>query len=188
LKTSGSVVQDGSGARVPPVFWGGDSSKTPAIVENFLYAAGSQDTELRYWQMDPLTNNGTFKTSIYATGKPPVHGTGNSFPYPGGGTTLTWDDTASSPNPNDALLWVVDSSGFTNSKPAILLAYPAFVLLGTQNQSAIKSDSTNGPIANKFTVPVVVNGQVYVGGQGVSSQCTVGTPNVNCGMLSHWSQ
>jgi len=189
LSVSGNLVTDGSGARVPPVFWGGDASKNPPIVENFLYAAGSQDTELRYWQMNTAPNNkGTFSTSIYATGKPPAHGGGFSFPYPGGGTLLTWDDTVSNPNQNDAILWVVDSSGFSSGKAAILLAYPAFVTQNTQNNLALTSDSSNGPIANKFTVPVVVNGEVYVGGQGPSSQCTVGTVGVNCGMLVRWSE
>jgi hypothetical protein len=183
-------VIDGSGGRVPPSFWGGDAGKS--INQNFLYTAGSQDVELRYWQMDPVLSKGTFDSSVYATGLPPNHGNGASFPYPGGGTLVTWNDTVSSPNANDAILWVLDSSTFASAsqtgKPAILLAYPAFITVqGTQNQSALWSDSSAGPIPNKFTVPVVVNGQVYVAGQGVSSQCTVGAVGVNCGMVTRWT-
>ncbi len=44
---TGNVVKEGSGTRVVPAFWGGDATKN--VLENLLFVAGSQDTELRYW-------------------------------------------------------------------------------------------------------------------------------------------
>ena len=65
--------------------------------------------------MDPVVKNGTFNTTIYATGLPPTHATGNSFPYPGGSTLVTWNDTVANPVPTDAILWAVDFSDSCNS-------------------------------------------------------------------------
>lgn len=190
LNSSGTTVIDGSGSRVPPAFWGGSGTS-----QNFLYTAGSQDCELRVWQMDPNMKNGTFNTSVSTTALPPLHGTGNpcpapnqnhSFPYPGGATLVTWNSAGST---SDAILWVADSSGYSNGKAAVLLAYPAKMTVGSQNNGTIiPADSSNGPIANKFTLPAVVNGQVYIGGQGTSTQCGNAHFGTNCGMLARWSQ
>ena len=74
----------------------------------------------------------------------------------------------SSNGPNDAIVWLIDSSGAlsTPTTPAILRAYDANDLSNEIYNSAVASaDRDKAGPAVKFTVPTVANGKVYVGTQ-----------------------
>lgn len=182
--TKSGKIPDGTGARGVPAFWAGDAGKN--IEVNILYTAGSGDTELRYWQM-PAGGNATFSTTVYATGQPPLFKSQNQFGYPGAIPVVSWNDTIPSPVLTDAILWLVDSSGFRDGTPAKLLAYPAYPSSGQQNITPIFEDDVDGPLAVKFQVPVVINGQVYVAGQAVTHVCTA--QDSSCpGLVARYSQ
>jgi hypothetical protein len=162
---AGKQIPDGTGQRGVPAFWAGDESK--GVEANILYTAGAGDTHLNYWQM-PAGGNATFSTTVYATGKAPSDGGTNTFAYPGASPVVTWDGTDGA----DAIVWLVDSSGYLKGSPEVLMAYPALPTAGQQNIPPIFADGGGqGPGAVKFTVPVVVNGHVYVGGQQSGSPC-----------------
>jgi hypothetical protein len=79
--------------------------------------------------------------------------TSHTFAYPG--TTPTVSANGSS----DAILWAVE-----NSNPAVLHAYDATNLateLYNSNQASNSRDHFGA--GNKFMVPIVVNGKVFVG-------------------------
>ncbi len=72
----------------------------------------------------------------------------------------------SSNGTNDAILWLIDSSGAVAGTPAILRAYDPNNLSNEiySSPTAPSSPGAAGP-AVKFTVPTVANGKVYVGTQ-----------------------
>lgn len=163
---SGTQIPDGTGQRGVPAFWAGDNSK--GVDANILYTAGAGNTHLNYWQMPP-GGNATFSTTVYATGLAPSNGGVNSFAYPGASPVVTWDGT----NGSDAIVWLLNSSGYASGAPAVLMAYPALPAAGQQNIPPIFADTSGlGPGSIKFTIPVVVNGHVYVAGQHSGSACT----------------
>jgi hypothetical protein len=180
------VILRSSGGRGDLAFWAGDHAK--GLDENLLFAAGSNDTQLRYWQIDPTAKNGTFNTMLYAAGQAPVHSGTNQFPYPGASPVVSWDDTGSNPVATDAIVWVLDTGTYLAGQPAILLAYPALPAKGSTNVAPIFTDSRNGPVAVKFMAPVVVNGEVYVAGQQPTHVCAA-LGDTSCpGMLARFSQ
>jgi hypothetical protein len=72
----------------------------------------------------------------------------------------------SSNGTNNAILWLIDSSGAATGTPAILRAYDPNNLSNEiyNSPTAPSSPDAAGP-AVKFTVPTVANGKVYVGTQ-----------------------
>jgi hypothetical protein len=88
-----------------------------------------------------------------------------TYPYPAGTPTVSASPSGS------GIVWVLDNSNFANqgnngtspAGPAILRAYSASsVSTALYSSSTLAADS--GGNAVKFTVPVVANGHVYVGG------------------------
>jgi len=73
----------------------------------------------------------------------------------------------SSNGTNNAILWLIDSSGAlaTPNAPAILRAYDPNNLSNEIYNSATVSSRDQAGLAVKFTVPTVANGKVYVGTQ-----------------------
>ena len=67
---------------------------------------------------------------------------------------------------NNAILWLIDSSGALTGAPAILRAYDPHNLSNEiySSPTALSSPGAAGP-AVKFTVPTVANGKVYIGTQ-----------------------
>jgi hypothetical protein len=94
-----------------------------------------------------------------------------TYPYPGPTPMVS-----ASPAGN-GIVWVLDNSNFANqgnnglspAGPSILRAYSTGNLATTLYSSSTLAADTNGN-AVKFTVPVIANGHVYVGG---GSQLTV---------------
>ena len=66
----------------------------------------------------------------------------------------------------NAIVWMVDSSGFTNDAPAVLTAHDANDVASLLYSSSEVSDRDNPGAAVKFVVPTVADGKVYVGAAG----------------------
>lgn len=180
------TVPDGSGARGVPAFWQGSASSP----QNLLFAAGSGDSALRYWQMSTLSPlSAVFDVTSangFATGQPPLHGGMHRYPYPGSIPSISWNGS----DVTTASVWVVDNSGFGNGSPAILSAYtaaPTF-LSGRLNRAPTFQDSVNGPVAVKWAVPTIINGSVYVAGQDPTHICVPGTDATCKGRIARWGE
>ncbi len=80
--------------------------------------------------------------------------------------TRTGSATVSANGTAQAILWVIDVSGWKSGTPAILYAYDATnvgTLLYTSSQAASNRDQASGAV--KMTAPTVANGRVYIGGR-----------------------
>jgi hypothetical protein len=104
-------------------------------------------------------------------------GNGNLKSFPLAGGVLSSTPTSQSTEPlgpqgatpvissngtNNAILWLIDSSGALTNMPAVLRAYDPNNLSNEIYNSAI---IPSRGLAVKFTVPTVANGKVYVGTQ-----------------------
>ena len=79
--------------------------------------------------------------------------------------TRTGAATVSANGTSNAILWVIDVSGWKSGTPGILYAYDANnigTLLYTSSDAANNRDQAAGAV--KMTAPTVANGMVYVGG------------------------
>jgi hypothetical protein len=121
---------------------------TPAYWNGHIYVAGV---------MDPLKS---FTLSAGRLSTTPVSVSALSYDYPGAGPTVSASGTTG------GIIWVVMGDGYSPSNPAVLHAYDALDLtneLYNASQAAGSRDQA-GP-ANKFVVPTVANGKVYVATQ-----------------------
>jgi hypothetical protein len=130
---------------------GGGSSSSPAIWKNFLYMGSSQVVAYT------VSNASIGRTSLSSN---------DNFVGGGRGTT----PSISALNASNGILWALDtgangSSAATPSTlgPAILRAYDASTLGAALFDSSVGGSNTCGN-AVKFTIPMVANGKVYVGG------------------------
>ncbi len=82
----------------------------------------------------------------------------NTFPPRGGIPAVSANGTAG------GIVWIIDYTGWQNGTASILDAYDA-TNVGTLLYSSPGTGTGSAGLAVKFTVPTVVNGRVYVGGQ-----------------------
>jgi hypothetical protein len=133
--TSDNIYQEISGAL------GGQVFSKPAVFNNTVYYGAVGDSIRAF----PIVNAMLATTASSKTS--------HSFTYPGAAPTVSANGS------NDAILWAVE-----NSNPAVLHAYDATNLateLYNSNQAANSRDHFGA--GNKFMVPIVVNGKVFVG-------------------------
>ena len=133
--TSDNIYQEISGAL------GGQVFSKPAVFNNTVYYGAVGDSIRAF----PIVNAMLATTASSKTS--------HSFTYPGATPTVSANGS------NDAILWAVE-----NSNPAVLHAYDATNLateLYNSNQAANSRDHFGA--GNKFMVPIVVNGKVFVG-------------------------
>lgn len=133
--TSDNIYQEISGAL------GGQVFSKPAVFDDTVYYGAVGDSIRAF----PIANA---KLSTTPSSK-----SSHTFAYPG--TTPTISANGS----NNAILWAVE-----NSNPAVLHAYAATNLateLYNSNEAANGRDHFGA--GNKFMVPIVVNGKVFVG-------------------------
>ena len=157
------------GSRGSNAFWAGNTTFT----ENVLYVAGSQDSEIRAYQMT-VNGGGAFTTStLFGSAPTPDPDSHSLARYPGSSPVISWNTSDTVNGAKNAILWILATSP-NSTGPARLYAYPTlpnnlgqFVMLW--------SDIVNGPSATKFMVPTVINGHVYVGGQKPNASCSAGS-------------
>jgi len=128
---------------------------TPAWWNNNVYLAGSGDVGgasdyLRAFQFNPTTD----LLSGVATSHSP-----KTFSFPAPSPVVSANGTT------NAIVWALQNDAYASAGAAILHAYDA-TNLATEfyNSSQNLARDNPGP-AVKFTVPVVINGKVYVGAQ-----------------------
>jgi hypothetical protein len=138
-----------SPSRVQTIPLGGAILSTPLFWNNSVYVAPANETLMQF----PVSA-GILNSSPSASQSPETLG-------PQGATPVI-----SSNGTNNAILWLIDSSGALTGAPAILRAYDPNNLLNEiySSPTAPSSPDAAGP-AVKFTVPTVANGKVYVGTQ-----------------------
>jgi hypothetical protein len=133
--TSDNIYQEISGAL------GGQVFSKPAVFNDTVYYGAAGDSIRAFPIVSAmLATTASSKTS-------------HSFTYPGATPTVSANGS------NNAILWAVE-----NSNPAVLHAYDATNLateLYNSNQAANSRDHFGA--GNKFMVPIVVNGKVFVG-------------------------
>ncbi|HEY1660541.1 MAG TPA: PQQ-binding-like beta-propeller repeat protein [Candidatus Sulfotelmatobacter sp.] len=93
-----------------------------------------------------------FRFSNAKLAKSPVAKTTNTFGYPG--TT----PSISSDNGTNSIVWASE-----NTNPAVLHAYNANTLVELYNTSQAPNGRDNFGAGNKFIIPMIANGKVYVG-------------------------
>ncbi len=179
---------DNIGIRGGAAFWAGAVNGHG----NSLYVTGIKDTAIRAYQMDSGHTDGRFvTTSTFGLGN--WKGVANTpIPYPGASPVVTWNSGGSY---LDAILWLLDESGYQNvnsgtqvaATPVGLYAYAAEPLNGAINLTSF-TDTTSGPGATKFSEPTVVNGHVFVAGQKPNAYCSGGAAsNQTCyGAVTMW--
>jgi hypothetical protein len=106
----------------------------------------------------------------------PASATGTTFPYPGATPSISANGTT------NGILWAVQ-----NDSPAVLHAYAAANLaqeLYNTGQAAGGRDQFGA--GNKFMVPTIANGKVYVGTpNGVAAFGLLGQPEARRGTITH---
>jgi hypothetical protein len=135
---------------------------TPAFFNNWIYFLGVNDALRAYSisnaQMSPL----------------PVSQAFDQIGFPGATPSISANGT------NDGIAWVIQADAFNTSRgPSILLAYNATNLAERLYRSADAGSRDALGLAQKFSVPTITNGKVYVPtGFGVSAFGNLGVPFV----------
>ena len=132
---SNNIYQQVSGALSGSVF------SMPAYFNNTLYY-GAVGDQIK-----------AFAVSQARLATAPSSRTSHKFPYPGATPSISANGTS------NAILWVAE-----NDDPAVLHAYDA-TNLATELYNSSQADNSRDDLSegNKFIVPTVVNGKVYVG-------------------------
>jgi hypothetical protein len=130
---------------------------SPAYYNGMLYFIACQN---QGGGSDVIKQFSISGTTINPT--PVAKGT-TAYTYPGATPTISANGTT------NGILWALQSSAYGSSGPAVLHAFNATnVAQEIYNSSQNLSRDNPGP-AVLFTVPAVVNGKVYVGGQYTAS-------------------
>jgi hypothetical protein len=125
----------------------------PVFFENKLYVCPHK-ASLGAWALDPATGLFGDEPIARAPGCDGCFARGSTPSISANGT-------------KDAIAWVIDNTGFKDSLPAILHAYDvANISRELYSSPVFAADPDAAAGAVKFTVPVVANGHVFVGGQG----------------------
>lgn len=129
-------------------FWG-----TAAYWNGNVYMwAGGDDGGTPNVGMQFTLNNGLLNTT-------PKSETTFTSAFPGPTFSVSSNGT------QDGIAWAVKADQFNSNGPAVLYAFDADDLANILYESDAKSGDSAGP-ANKFSVPVVTNGKVYVAAKG----------------------
>jgi hypothetical protein len=134
---------------------------TPAYFNNWIYYLGINDV-LKAFSI----SNGQMSSL-------PVFQANQRFGFPGATPSISADGT------DNGIVWVVQADAYNTSGPAVLRAYNATnVAEELYDSNAAGLRDRLGP-AQKFAVPTIVNGKVYVGtGFGLSVFGNLGAPVV----------
>lgn len=148
---------------IPNVFSG--MFGMPAYWNNTLYFCGNNE---------PLKAFSLRNGLLAAT---PISSSRETYQYPGAIPSL------SSNGNSNGIVWTLETDAYESNGPAVLRAYDATNVSHTLYASNVKNgDSPGGAV--KFSVPVVVNGRVYVGAAGRISVYGLHTQKLSSSMPS----
>ncbi len=119
----------------------------PAYWNGTVYFCGGSDA-LKAFSL----HNGMLSTS-------PTSSSRETYPYPGANISVSANGNS------NGIVWTVETDAYESNRPAVLRAYNASdvsQLLYASNRKP--RDNPGGAV--KFSVPIVVNGKVYVGAAG----------------------
>jgi len=119
---------------------------TPAYWNGNVYYWGQTD----YLKDFPLVNG-------QLTG--PTATSSEKYGYPGANPVVSANGST------QGIVWSLETDGYMDSKPSVLMAHNATNIATTLYSSNTNLSRDNPGLAVKFTVPTVVNGKVYVGTQ-----------------------
>ncbi|HLV85553.1 MAG TPA: hypothetical protein VKV39_01170 [Candidatus Sulfotelmatobacter sp.] len=132
--SANNIYQEIQGALASGVY------STPAYFNGFVYFGAVGDSIKAF-----AVHNAKLGTS-------PAFQTSHTFPFPGTTPSITANGT------NNAILWAAD-----NSDPAVLYAFDATNLSELYDSNQASGGRDHFGSGNKFIVPTVINGKVYVG-------------------------
>ena len=148
--SNSNAVQDFTISSIPPGegFWG-----TGAYWNGNVYVwAGGDNGGTPNVGMQFSMNNGVLNTTLKSE-------TTFTSAFPGPTFSVSSNGT------QDGIVWALKVDQFDSNGPAVLYAFDADDLSNILYESDAKSSDSAGP-ANKFSVPVVTNGKVYVAAKG----------------------
>ncbi|HEY5253591.1 MAG TPA: chitobiase/beta-hexosaminidase C-terminal domain-containing protein [Acidobacteriaceae bacterium] len=119
---------------------------TPAYWNGNVYIWAAKDVAKAFKLSDGVLGSEPFSQASVTSGFP-----GASF-------------TVSSNGTQDGIAWAVRSDQVKTNGPNVLYAWDANDLTNTIYESDTNAKRDAGGIANRFTIPVVTNGKVYVSG------------------------
>jgi hypothetical protein len=133
---------------------------TPAFFNNALYLAGAND-QLKCYSI----SNAEISTN-------PVAESADVIGWPGATPSISANGTS------NAIVWVIQAGGFAASNgPAYLLAFNATNVARRLYASSDAGTRDQLGLAQKFSVPTIINGKVYVGtGFGLTAFGNLGAP------------
>ncbi|HUO06680.1 MAG TPA: choice-of-anchor D domain-containing protein [Candidatus Binataceae bacterium] len=151
---------------------GGFNSSSDQIVEELPFAIGGLFGTPAYWQG---LVGGVLQQMVYFVGQkdvpkmftlsggqlsgtPGSQAAGVKFGFPGASPSISANGTT------NGIMWAVDTSAYAVLGPAIVRAFDATDLSNQLYSSDQIAGDAPGP-ANKFAVPTIANGKVYVGTQ-----------------------
>jgi hypothetical protein len=118
----------------------------PAYFNGLIYYQGQSDA-LKAFSI----SNGVMSTA------PVLQNSQSVWTYPGGTPSISANGT------NNAIVWLLQTDTFYQGAPAILHAYNATNLEEIYNSNQAGTRDQPG-LAQKFSVPVIADGKVFVGG------------------------
>ncbi len=124
-----------------------------------------------YWSIDDWMAQFSFTNGLMNTWYAPNHTT-ETQTFPGATPSISANGTT------NAIVWAIDASAFGSSGNAILQAHEA-TAVGTTLYSSANNSADNPGVANKYTVPTIANGKVYVGTYGQLSVYGLKTADFN---------
>ncbi len=139
-----TVVAPGQGFWMTPAYWNGNV---------YLWSGGEHTNGTPNKGMLFKMNSGVLDTT-------PDSETTFTASYPGAIFSI------SSNGAQDGIAWAVKTDQYSTNGPAVLYAFDATDLSKTLYESVTNASRDSAGTANKFSVPVVTNGKVYIATHG----------------------
>jgi hypothetical protein len=145
-----SIINQVSGVFATPAYW---------------------NENVYYWSIGDWMSQFSFTNGLMNTWYAPNYTTEKQS-FPGATPSISANGAT------NAIVWDIDASAFGSGGNAILQAHDA-TAVGTTLYSSANNSADNPGVANKYAVPTIANGKVYVGTNGQLSVYGVKTAGFN---------